>query len=294
MISEQDRNLIAVQKGAGQTPSIFIAVLEPEQSGEYKLSHPVIACLNEGAALIRFVDGAAVRLTRTHLFILAAGKFSLTVEIRAQMTLCLIARKSSELLREIYKDMPWMDEFPEDAQLRYASIRINKPLKYFFAGISMYLETGMENETLSEAKMTELVQIIVHSQNREEYKRFFSLLISREAAFEMFAHRHAASISTVAQLAEMANISVRTLNSRFRECMGISPKEFLECERTKRIAKMLLDGQLSLKMVAYEEGISVQYLNRICRKEFDMPPAQIRAKCADSTQKVALFAEKGK
>ncbi len=288
MENEPENDLITLQKGAKDAPLIDAAFFEKGRTYDYLLSVPEIIYLTQGAGILDLEDGASVELKMGFLYIFAAGRIVLHVKEELHLILCRVTEEPAIPFNDDFEDF---EDLPAASGLLFASMEANLLLQHFYEGIFLYLNNGITEEKLLKAKITELFLIIRHSQSKCDYARFFSPLMSREYLFKMFVCRHAASISTVAKLARLTNMSPRMLNNRFREYMNISPKEFMHRQRIKCIRERLLDSSVPIKSIAYDYGISIQYLSYLCRKEFGMTPTEMRSGSASSEQKMNRFSE---
>lgn len=291
MTTEQESDILTLQKGAEQAPLIAAALFEKGSTRDCMISVPEIIYLSKGTGRIDFEDKTTAELESGRLYILAAGRILLRVNEEIHLILCRVTEESA---------IPFDDDFKEieDAHtgigMLYASIEVNSLLRHFFEGMSLYLDNKIDDEKLLKAKIAELFLIIRYSLQKCDYIRCFSTLLSRKYLFIMFVCKHAASVPTVAQLAELTNMSPRMLNNRFREYLNISPKEFILRERVKSIREKLLTSDMPIMDIACDYGMSVQYLSYLCKREFGMTPTEIRSKKGCLEQEMILFSENHK
>lgn len=276
MTTKQGDDLISLQEGAKHAPQIIAASFEMGRTHDCILPSPEIIYLTKGMGTLDLDDGKVVKLQTGYLYIVAAGRVVLCVQERIHLILCRITEESAIPIDENF------EELEEDLQpaigLPYAAIKVNTLLQHFFLGVALYLNSGIGDENLLRTKITELFLIIRHSLNKSDYTRFFATLLNREYLFKVFVCKYAASVGTVAELAQLTNMSPRMLNTRFREYMGVSPKEFMHQERVKCIRGKLLDSDIPIKDIAYDYGLSVQYFCYLCKKEFGTTPTEMRSK----------------
>jgi len=74
-----------------------------------------------------------------------------------------------------------------------------------------------------------------------------------------------------------AFISVSSLQRRFAECFGISPKHYLINLRMNRALELLTENKLSVKEICFACGFTDEkYFSRAFKKKYGYPPSQLR------------------
>ena len=90
-------------------------------------------------------------------------------------------------------------------------------------------------------------------------------------------------ITNVNLLAEALRVSRVTLFRNFKQCYGISIKEYMNQVRFERIEKLLNIPSLSANEIARMSGFdNPQYFRRLFQKKYKKTPSQWRAKHADA------------
>lgn len=93
-----------------------------------------------------------------------------------------------------------------------------------------------------------------------------------------YLHRHYAEPVPVALLAEMEHLSVSRYSALFRQCMGMSPRNFLIDLRLKMATELMTRTDLSLKQIARQVGYDDQlYFSRIFRAKKGISPRRYMA-----------------
>ncbi len=93
-----------------------------------------------------------------------------------------------------------------------------------------------------------------------------------------FLQNHAHRPIGVSQIASAAGVTRRTLERRFAETIGRSPRDHLEWLRVQRARKLLVETRRPIKEIAYLCGFQESRgLIRACRRWLDAPPGRIRA-----------------
>lgn len=82
---------------------------------------------------------------------------------------------------------------------------------------------------------------------------------------------------SLAEIAEVANLSVSHLKVVFRQSMGLSVHKYVIRRRVERARDMLIEGQLPVSQIALATGFSHQsHLARHMRRLLGITPAEIR------------------
>lgn len=93
-----------------------------------------------------------------------------------------------------------------------------------------------------------------------------------------FLQSHAHRPLGVSQIAAAAGVTRRTLERRFAESIGRSPRDHLEWLRVQRARKLLVETRRPVKEIAYLCGFrESRGLIRACRRWLDRAPGAIRA-----------------
>jgi AraC-like DNA-binding protein len=90
--------------------------------------------------------------------------------------------------------------------------------------------------------------------------------------------RESAGATRIDGLARSLSISLRTLQTRFRRDVGLTPKEFARIMRLRATLKALEDGEAALADVAADRGFADQaHATRELRRITGLAPARLRA-----------------
>jgi LacI family transcriptional regulator len=92
-----------------------------------------------------------------------------------------------------------------------------------------------------------------------------------------YIRRNSSDIIQVEKVAEQAGLSLRVLQSRFKEVMGFTLREELKRARINRITALLLDTKLSIEQISMMTGYSTTYnMIRFFQGEMGTSPGHYR------------------
>ena len=87
---------------------------------------------------------------------------------------------------------------------------------------------------------------------------------------------------SIETLARLANLSVRTFQRTFKQCMQMTPSEYISQVRVRYAAHLLRESDFSIVEIALHCGFSdSNYFSRIFRGSMGMSPSQYRTKMSD-------------
>lgn len=99
-----------------------------------------------------------------------------------------------------------------------------------------------------------------------------------------FIHANLHRKLSLAELAELANISVSHLGHLFRTETGVSPGQYLMALRVQRAGDLLKSSILSVKRIMFEVGFNDKSnFVRSFRKAYGLSPSEYRANNFDPT-----------
>jgi len=98
------------------------------------------------------------------------------------------------------------------------------------------------------------------------------------AQAQQWLQSHLASPIPMARLAEQLQLSLRTLNRRFKLATGMSPLSYLQSLRIAAAKELLRHSNLSIGDIAWQQGMQdVSYFSQLFRRHCGMSPLQYRA-----------------
>jgi AraC-like DNA-binding protein len=91
--------------------------------------------------------------------------------------------------------------------------------------------------------------------------------------------------NTVAQMAEAMRMSPTQFAKRFKNVFQLTPKEWIQRSKARRIHWELCQGTKEIKEIADEYGLLPENLIRFCKQRLGATPATIRRNTALQNEK---------
>ncbi|MEM9644769.1 MAG: substrate-binding domain-containing protein, partial [Planctomycetota bacterium] len=94
-----------------------------------------------------------------------------------------------------------------------------------------------------------------------------------------YIRRHANNNIRVTDILRYVSLSRRSLEHRFKKCVGRSPHEEIQRVRIRRIKSLLSETTLSIQQIATQGGYEYgEYMSAAFRRETGMTPSEYRVK----------------
>jgi len=124
--------------------------------------------------------------------------------------------------------------------------------------------------------LMELLYTVIEASRAQTAGEDERVEILERAKREIFASR--SSPPTVADLADRLNVSRSHLHRVFRECLGETPKGFIERIRLEEGCRLLCQSDASIKKIAHELGYATsQHFATVFRRFTRHTPSQWRS-----------------
>jgi len=95
-------------------------------------------------------------------------------------------------------------------------------------------------------------------------------------------HERLAEVLTIEELAQQVALSPSRFSALFKERIGMPPKAYIAMQRQSKIARRLLESNLSVQQIAMECGYnSMPSFTRSFVKQFGCTPSKWRAQHRD-------------
>lgn len=84
---------------------------------------------------------------------------------------------------------------------------------------------------------------------------------------------------SVAELADMVNITTRTLNRRFQACVDMRPIEYIQAIRIEHAKRLLESGEITIKSLAHQVGYDdLSSFSRLFKRATELTPKEYQKK----------------
>lgn len=173
-------------------------------------------------------------------------------------------------LFELKKHMPLEKKY-------FRTLQIRPQLRKFLEGNIYYLENKMYCRHLQDLKQSEWFFLMRAFYEKEQNAMFFAPLLEDKNQFILLIKKNAARVSSVAELADVCNMSTKTLTRNFKKHFKTTPKQWLLLQKKESVKLELLRSGETMERVSHNLGFSsAAHLNLYCKKFFDQNPKQIR------------------
>lgn len=198
--------------------------------------------------------------------------------IREDAVVLVIRIKSSMHLSDIYT----LGSLYRHKNLDGADVNIlpfNQQMIHYLDSFVPILNDGIPCRNFIDLKIQELFIILNLYYPQRELAIFFKPLLTADAAFSDFIWRNYRDVKTVNDLAQMANTSISTFKTKFKNNFGMAPRQWINMQKAKNIYHDLITTDKLLKEISEKYHFaSVSHFCYFCRQKFDATPGEIREK----------------
>lgn len=151
------------------------------------------------------------------------------------------------------------------------------PIIKFFNDSMFYFENKMYCRHLQDLKQSEWFFLMRAFYTKEENAMFLSPLMEDKNNFILMIKQKASKASSVRELAEICNMTPKTLTRNFKKSFKTTPKQWLLQQEKQKIKLELLKSEEKIETVSLLLGFSsASHLSSHCKKHFDQTPKEIR------------------
>lgn len=162
-------------------------------------------------------------------------------------------------------------------EYQFKGLEIKPSLQILVESIKFYLENGINCYHLHHIKERELFLVLSHFYSPEELLSFYYPVINHNFYFRDLVLRQHLQAKNVKELAELCNLSVRSLNRKFRKYFNESPSSWLMAQKVIRIKNRLIDLNIPINMIIEEFNFtSPAHFTIFCKKQLGMTPTMFR------------------
>ncbi len=167
------------------------------------------------------------------------------------------------------KYIPPTDTFPR--------IIANEQLRAFFTDLHRNRTEGMDCIHYHEIKRKELFILLRAYYTKQELFEFFFPIIGLDNNFREFIYQNYKKASDVRELAELAHMTVRSFQRRFKNEFFCTPREWLIARCAEAVLHDLRTTDKDLLSIATENGFtSMSHFSTFCKQRLGMTPTKLR------------------
>ena len=156
-------------------------------------------------------------------------------------------------------------------------LRTNEMISHFLNIIVKSVPNGLRCLYYQELKQKELLFYLRTYYQEEELAAFFAPILNNDAHFSKLIYKNYKSAKNVADLAARVNYSLSGFKKRFVKVFGISPRNWMEREKAKKIYYEINCTQKTFKEIAVEYDFSSSaHFDKFCKKAYGMSPGALR------------------
>ncbi len=156
-------------------------------------------------------------------------------------------------------------------------LKMTPILRSYVENLYVYIKTGVNNDTLYDIKVKELLYILSAYYSKKELSRFFKPLLNTDNNFASFVLNNWQSVRNAKELAQLSSYCETSFNKKFKKVFGDTPYRWLNEKRSAQVLYKLTHTSKPFKQIADEYKFSSQQqFNDYCIRNFEMTPGNIR------------------
>ncbi|MDR3143130.1 MAG: helix-turn-helix transcriptional regulator [Tannerellaceae bacterium] len=159
----------------------------------------------------------------------------------------------------------------------FNKLDIRPPLQGILDSILFYQNNKIKSRQLNEAKQKEIFLVMKTFYTQQELSRFLKPVLNQDIDFKAFMFKHYIDVKNVDELAQLCNLSIRSLTRKFKLYFGDSPYRWMLKQKAHHIKTLLIDKKIPMQQIIKEYGFSSPaHFTTYCKKHFGMTPSSYR------------------
>lgn len=181
-------------------------------------------------------------------------------------------------------DLSDLKEYSNERNI-FSKLDIRPPLQGVLDSIIFYQKNKVTSQQLDEAKQKEIFLVMKTFYTQQELSRFLKPILNQDMDFKAFVIKHYVEAKNVDELAQLCNLSVRSLTRKFKIYFGDSPYRWMLKQKAHHIRMVLIDKKIPMQQIIKEYGFSSPaHFTTYCKKHFGMTPSSYRKELNGSSQ----------
>ncbi len=152
-------------------------------------------------------------------------------------------------------------------------------LKNYIESLEFYFENpSLVTDELIKIKLKELILLLARTDNAETIRALLSKLFTVvEIEFKEIIEANLYNGLTIAELAQLSNLSISTFKREFQKHYQSSPARYIKERKLKKAAKLLAGTSLRISEIAFDVGFSdLAHFSRSFLSRYQLSPSEYR------------------
>lgn len=157
------------------------------------------------------------------------------------------------------------------------TLHIDEDIRRFLEGVSYHVGRGLKCKRFFDLKISEFFLLLRINYTKRQVREFFSPILSPDTAFSEHVRRNWGKYTSVGEMAESMNMSVKQFSSKFKTVFNQTAYNWMKQSRAGLIQREIKVSAKPLKQIARELGFNtVHQFTNFCKKELGCTPSEIR------------------
>ncbi|MDH6304726.1 AraC-like DNA-binding protein [Parabacteroides sp. PF5-5] len=211
----------------------------------------------------------------TDEMIFVAADSSLVIETYTEVRYLLLSFNNQlSLLEQL--DLQELKEFCNERNI-FNKLDIRPPLHGVLESIIFYQSNKIHSRQLDEAKQKEIFLVLKSFYTKQELARFLKPILNQDMDFKAFIIKHYMDAKNVEELAQICDLSIRSLTRKFKLHFNDSPYRWMLRQKSHHVKTMLADRKIPMQQIIKDFGFSSPaHFTTYCKKHFEMTPSAYR------------------
>lgn len=200
---------------------------------------------------------------------------NLSAEAYTETTYLLLSfNNQTQLLEQL--ELGDLKEYANERNI-FNKLDVRPPLHGVLDSLLFYKKNKISSQLLDEAKQKEIFLVLKTFYTKQELSRFLKPILNQEMDFKAFVIKHHMGAKNVEELAQICNLSVRSLTRKFKVYFDDSPYRWMLKQKSHHVKEMLVDKKIPMQHIIKEYGFSSPaHFTTYCKKHFGMTPSAYR------------------
>jgi len=168
---------------------------------------------------------------------------------------------------------------PKERGIDIGFLKSHQRMTEFANMLENYIKDGIKNTRLFDLKVTELLYLIQAYYDKRQIVSFYTPIYSRDYIFSNHVFKNLDKVKTVKELAMTFDYSLSGFEKKFKRIFKLSPYQWMQEQRAKKIYYEVSYGQKTFTKLATEYYFSSPaHFNDFCKQYYGYTPGDLRKK----------------